>query len=63
LGEQKLTHDIFQKRIDRLPTIDWVGEVGFFNGASQERDSKCGAGAILKCSLMGTFKIKMNCGK
>jgi hypothetical protein len=40
LGEQKLTHDIFQKRMDRPPTIDWVGAVGFFDGASQGKRLK-----------------------
>jgi hypothetical protein len=63
LGEQKLTQDIFQKRMDRPPTIDWVGAVGFFYGASQGRGLKCGVGAFMKCPLMGTYKIKMNCGK
>jgi ribonuclease HI len=36
--------------------------VGFFDGASQERGETCGAGAVLKCPVLGTFRIKMNCG-
>jgi ribonuclease HI len=62
LGEQKLTHDTFHIRIDRPPAFDWDGAVGFFDGASQERGTKCGAGAILKCPSLGTYKLKMNCG-
>jgi hypothetical protein len=63
LGGGKLTHDTTHKRIDRPPAFDWGGAVGFFDGASQERGRKCGAGAILKCPLLGTYKLKMNCGK
>jgi hypothetical protein len=37
---------IFQKMMDRPPTIDWVGAVGFFDEASQERDLKCEAGGF-----------------
>jgi ribonuclease HI len=36
--------------------------VGFFDGASQDRGDKCGAGAVLKCPVLGTYIIKMNCG-
>jgi ribonuclease HI len=35
--------------------------VGFFDGASQDRGDKCGAGDVLKCPKLGTFIIKMNC--
>jgi hypothetical protein len=37
--------------------------VGFFDGASQDRGGKCGAGVVLKCPVKGTFKIMMNCGR
>jgi ribonuclease HI len=37
--------------------------VGFFDGASQEKGSKCGAGALLKCPVLGTYRLKMNCGR
>jgi ribonuclease HI len=37
--------------------------VGFFDGASQDRGQKCGAGAVLKCLVKGTFKIMMTCGR
>jgi ribonuclease HI len=49
-------------RIERSPFLvgDWP--VGFFDGASQERGTKCGAGAVIKCPVLGTFRIKMNCG-
>jgi hypothetical protein len=50
-------------RIDRPPILDWDLVVGFFDGASQERGEKCGAGAVLKCPEKGTYKIMMNCGK
>jgi ribonuclease HI len=40
----------------------WDLAVGFFDGASQERGEICGAGAVLKCPVLGTFRIKMNCG-
>jgi hypothetical protein len=65
LGEQKLTLDTSHKRIDRPPVFYWGGNVvGFFDGASQETGGmKCGAGTILKCPLLGTYKLKMNCGK
>jgi ribonuclease HI len=35
--------------------------VGFFDGASQEMGKKCGAGAVLKYPVLGTYRIKMNC--
>jgi ribonuclease HI len=35
--------------------------VGFFDGASQDRGEKCGARAVLKCRVLGTYIIKMNC--
>jgi hypothetical protein len=63
MGEQKLTLDTSHKRIDRPLVFYWGGVVGFFDGASQERGMKCGAGTILKCSSLGTYKLKMNCGK
>jgi hypothetical protein len=36
--------------------------VGFFDGASQNRGVRCGAGTILKCPVLGVYNIKMNCG-
>jgi len=63
LGEQKTTQDTLHKRIDRPLLLDWAGVVGFFDGASQERETKCRLGAILKCPIMGTYKLKLNYGK
>jgi hypothetical protein len=37
--------------------------VGFFDGVSQDKGAKCGAGALLKCPVLGTFRFKMNCGR
>jgi hypothetical protein len=36
--------------------------MGFFYGASQDMGTKCGAGVVLKCLVLGTFRLKMNCG-
>jgi ribonuclease HI len=36
--------------------------VGFFYGASQDGGSRCGAGVVLKCPVLGVYSIKMNCG-
>jgi len=48
--------------IGRPPILDWDLAVGFFDGASQCKGNKCGAGAILKFLDLGTFSLKMNCG-
>jgi hypothetical protein len=63
LGEHTITKDTLLKRIDRPSTLDWFGAVRFFDGASHERGSKCGARATMKCLIMGTYKLKLNCGK
>jgi len=62
LGEQNITQDTNHKRIDKPLNVEWERAVGFFDGASHESGTKCGAGAILKCRL-GTYRLKMNCGK
>jgi ribonuclease HI len=62
LGEVKVTKYSKVSRIERPPLLDWDLAVGFFDGASQERGTKCGAGAVIKCPVLGTFRIKMNCG-
>ena len=35
----------------------------FFDGASQENASKCGAGVYLKLRETHIFTLKLNCGK
>jgi hypothetical protein len=35
--------------------------MGFVDDASQDKGNKCGAGALLKCPVLETFKLKMNC--
>jgi ribonuclease HI len=62
LGETKVSNSTKVSRIDRPPLLDWDLAVGFFDGASQDRGEKCGAGAVLKCPELGTFRLKMNCG-
>jgi ribonuclease HI len=42
--------------------LDWDLAVGFFDGASRYMGKKCGAGAVLKCPTLGTYRIKMRCG-
>jgi hypothetical protein len=63
MGETKRSTSSKVCRVDRPPLLDWDMAVGFFDGASQDMGSKCGAGAVLKCPIEGTFRIKMNCGK
>jgi hypothetical protein len=63
LGETKVSNFTKVDRIDMPPILDWDLAVGFFDGASQERGEKCGAGAVLKCPEKGTYKIMMNCGR
>jgi hypothetical protein len=63
LGEIKKSQPTQLSRIDRPPILDWDLAVGFFDGASQDKGAKCGAGAILKCPVLGTFRLKMNCGR
>jgi ribonuclease HI len=63
LGDKKFSIDAKDRRIDRPPILDWDLTVGFFYGASQERGSKCGVGAMIKCPLIGTFRLKMNYGR
>jgi len=46
----------------RPPLLDNSLAVGFFDGASQDRGSKCGARVVLKCPAMGLLRLKMNCG-
>jgi hypothetical protein len=36
--------------------------MAFFYGASQERGTKCGVSAIIKCTILGTFRLNMSCG-
>jgi hypothetical protein len=62
LEEQKITQDTKHKRIDRSPTLEWDGAVGFFDGDSEERGTKCGARSILKFPLLGSYRLKMNWG-
>jgi hypothetical protein len=62
LGETKISYSTKVSMIDRPPILDWDLEVEFFDDASQDRGSKCGVGAMLKCPLLGTFKLKMNYG-
>jgi hypothetical protein len=62
MGETKIYLADKGSRIDRPPLIDWDMTVGFFDGASQDRGSKCGAGAVIKCPVLGTFRLKMYCG-
>jgi hypothetical protein len=44
-------------------TNNWYLAVGFFDGESQEKGSKCGARALLKCPVLGTYTLKMNYGR
>jgi hypothetical protein len=62
LGDIKVSLPVKGSRIDRPPLIDWDMAVGFFDGASQDRGTKCGAGAVIKCPILGTYRLKMNCG-
>jgi ribonuclease HI len=62
MGETKFSFVAKGSRIDRPPLLDWDMTVGFFDGASQERGTKCGVGAVIKCPVLGTFRLKMNCG-
>jgi ribonuclease HI len=36
---------------------------GFFDGASQDKVLKCGAGYLLKCPLLGSYILKMHFGR
>ena len=63
MGETKRATSYKVCRVDMPPFLHWDLTVGFFDGASQDLGSKCGANAVLKCPTKGTFKIKMNCGK
>ena len=62
MGEIKIDHNRKVRRIDIPPILQWDLAVGFFDGASQDRGDSCGAGAVLKCPMLATFRIKMNCG-
>jgi ribonuclease HI len=62
MGDTKFSFVAKDSRIDRPPLLDWDMTVGFFDGASQDRGSKCGVGAVIKCPLIGTFRLKMNYG-
>jgi len=53
--------EIKKLRLDKPFLLDLDLAVGFFDGASQEMGKKCGAGAVLKYSVLGTYRIKMNC--
>jgi ribonuclease HI len=35
----------------------------FFYGASQDKGFKCGVGSLLKCQVLCSFRLKMNCGR
>jgi hypothetical protein len=50
-------------RVVRPPLLENNMAVGFFDGASQDRGSTCGAGVVLKCPVLGTYRLKMNCGR
>jgi len=63
LGEKKITQVSKLRRIYRPPIRGWYLAVGFFDGASQEKGSKFGAGALLKCLVLGTYRLKMNYGR
>jgi hypothetical protein len=63
MGETKRSTSSKVWRVDRPHLLDWDMAVGFFYGVSQDMGSKCGARAILKCPIEGTFRIKMNCSK
>jgi ribonuclease HI len=62
LEKFKVVQEIKELRLDRPPILDWDLAMGFFDGASKELGKKCGTGAILKCPVLGTYRIKMNCG-
>jgi hypothetical protein len=63
LGEFKSPKDTKISRVVRPPLLDCNLAVGFFYGASQDRGAKCGAGVVLKCPVLGTYRLKMNCGR
>jgi len=50
------------QRVVLPPFLEENVIVGFFDGASQNGGEKCGARAVLKCPMGGSFSIKMNCG-
>jgi ribonuclease HI len=62
MGEIEKVHYVQSQRIVRPPLLDGNMVVGFFDGASQNGGVRCGAGAILKCPVLGVYSIKMNCG-
>jgi len=63
LGELKVSQVTKLRRIDRPPILEWDLAVGFFDGASQDKGTKCGVGALLKFPMLGTFRLKMNCDR
>jgi hypothetical protein len=63
LGELKIPKVTKISRVVRPPLIDCDLAVGFFDGASQDRGDKCGARAVLKCPVKGTYRLKMNYGR
>jgi hypothetical protein len=50
LGELKSPKSPKLSRVDRPPLLDWDLAVGFFDGASQDKGAKCGAGACIEMS-------------
>jgi hypothetical protein len=62
LGEVTVTKYSKVGRIEWLHLLDGDLVVVFFDGDSQERGTKCGAGAVKKFPFLGTFRIKMNYG-
>jgi hypothetical protein len=62
LGEMEKVHTVHSQRIVRPPLLEGNLVVGFFYGASQNGGFSCGVGVVIKCPVLGTYSIKMNCG-
>jgi hypothetical protein len=63
LGEIEKDKFVYVQRVPRPSILESNILVGFFDGASHNGCSKCGAGAILKCPHIRVYMIKMNCGQ
>ena len=61
MGEIEKDKSVSVQRIHLPPLMESNISMGFFDGASQNGDARCGARAVLKCQDMGVFRIKMNC--
>ena len=53
---------VLKQRIIQQPTFQYDLSIGYFDWASQEGGTKCGAGAILIAPHLGRYNIKWNCG-